>query len=93
MRELARDREERAFSRPSGSPTLTDLYLFFPRRFEDDAQVAEGAVAQYVEGNPPDEVGKCIQQGMEMAGRPTADSTIRKGQRDPVMELAYTADR
>jgi hypothetical protein len=50
-------------------------------------------VAQYVEGNPPDEVGKCIQQGMEMAGRPTADSTIRKGQRDPVMELAYTADR
>jgi hypothetical protein len=71
MRELAKEIARNALlARPGGSPTVTDLYHFFLRCFDNDAQAAEGALAQYLEGKLPDEVGKCIQQAVEMATHP-----------------------
>jgi hypothetical protein len=66
MRELAKEIARNALqAKPGGSPTLTDLYLFLLRCFDNEAQAAESALAEYLEGNVPEAVRTCVQQLLE----------------------------
>jgi predicted TPR repeat methyltransferase len=66
MRELAKEIARNAVqAKPGGSPTVSDLYLFFLRCFDDEAQAAEAALAEYLEGNVPEAVRICIQQAQK----------------------------
>ena len=66
MRELAKEIARNAIqAKPGGSPTLSDLYLFLLRSFDNEAQAAESALAEYLEGNVPEALRKCVEQLLE----------------------------
>jgi len=63
MRELAKEIARNAIqAKPGGSPNVSDLYLFFLRCCDYEAEPAESALVEYLEGNVPEAVRKCVEQ-------------------------------
>jgi hypothetical protein len=62
MREVARQVARRTVqSKPHATPTMGDLYLFLLRCFDNNAEAAEGALCDYLEGRFPEPVRKLVQ--------------------------------
>lgn len=65
-RELAREIVRNAAdSKPGGSPTVTDLYLFLLRCLDNEAEAAERALAEYLEGEVPEAIRKRVQETLD----------------------------
>jgi hypothetical protein len=58
-KEIARNPSE---AKRGGSPTVSDLYLFFLRCCDNEAETAENALAEYLEGDVPEAVRKCVER-------------------------------
>lgn len=63
MHELVKEIVKNAAeAKPSGSPTVSDLYRFFLRCCDNEAEAAERVLVEYLEGNVPEAVRKCVEQ-------------------------------